>query len=237
MNHVPDLSEFVERAAPRRLGLRPARGKAPRHLVMEVDRELEESDLELLETARLGVTSSPLQRIRDSHHRLAEALASGMSNIEASAVTGYDPARISLLKADPAFKELLEFYRSARDGVFRDFMERMKNLAEDALQELHIRLQDSPESVKTSELLAILNSTADRTGHGPTSTRRFEGQVTLTADQIEAIKGAAEEEHRGRVSHRDGTPRGQVIDITPTEAGEGDSGEPASGKQGGGEEL
>ena len=80
----------------------------PSGLVMEIQRPLAPEDLAMLQ---LAPTKQPsLKKIRDSHHALARTLASGISNIDASRITGFDQTYISIMKADPAIQELLSFY-------------------------------------------------------------------------------------------------------------------------------
>lgn len=112
-------------------------------------------------------TAKPLAKIRDAHHALARVLATGSSEGEASAITGYSPSRISILKADPQFQELLEFYRSSSAELVSDFRARMLNLGMGALQELEDRLDDSPDSFSPALLKDIVKDMADRTGHAP----------------------------------------------------------------------
>lgn len=128
-------------------------------------RELTEADLAMPSTQ---VQTAPgLVKIRDSHHALARVLATGMREQEAAAITGYSASRISILKADPQFAELLEFYRGQSQDVVADFRTRMVNMGLDALQELHERLDASPEKFSEGLLTQIVKEIADRTGHAP----------------------------------------------------------------------
>ena len=112
-------------------------------------------------------TSPSLKKIRDTHHALARVLANGMSETEASLVTGYSLSRISILKADPQFASLLEFYRNETIEGQADFRARMVNVGLDALQELAERLEDDPDSFSPALLKDIVKDMADRTGHAP----------------------------------------------------------------------
>jgi hypothetical protein len=143
-------------------------GRATRPLEVEVLRPLGASDLALLASER-GVQSKPIAKLRDRHHALARCLAQGMTNAEASAVTGYDPSRISILKADPTFQELVAQYTSIEDGLLADFTDRATNLSLSAMNEIADRLEDAPEEFSIPTLLEIVKTTADRTGHAPIS--------------------------------------------------------------------
>src|SRR5687768_16258292 len=81
-------------------------GRKARSVTAEVTRELTRSDLALLKTER-GVQPSHIQRLSERHHALARCLASGLSVADACAITGYTPSRVSILKGDPSFEELI----------------------------------------------------------------------------------------------------------------------------------
>lgn len=140
------------------------RGRGTSPLQVEFHRELTQSDLALLASER-GIKPTQLTRIRDRHHALARCLASGMSNTEASAVTGYDPSRISILLSDPTFKELLQGYRSIEQGLLADFTERATTLTLTVMENLQEKAENG--DLSSSEELEILKATADRTGHAP----------------------------------------------------------------------
>lgn len=179
-------------------------GRRPQAVSAELVREITEADVALLAVA--GETKAPpLKRLRDRHHALARMLASGLPEGEAAIVCGYDPSRVSVLKADPTFQALLKFYRDAVEPHYADLHERLSGLSIDAVEELRGRLEDEPESVSTALLLDIATKGADRTGFGPTST-----QVSLTANLGDKLKLARE-----RVRER------RLKDITPAEEVDG----------------
>jgi hypothetical protein len=147
------------------LGLIPRSGRQPANVSIEFERELTPADLAL---APSRVQKAPaIKAIRDSHHSLARVLATGSSEGEASLITGYSPSRISILKADPQFQELLEFYRETAIDVVSDLRSRMASMGLDALAELRERLEDSPEDFSPALLKDIVKEMADRTGHAP----------------------------------------------------------------------
>lgn len=83
--------------------------------------ELEEAELGDLELGRPGFRGPPaVQRLRDTHHGLARALASGMTQGEAGRVAGYTATRVSMLMQDPAFEELVASYRAVEDELWRN---------------------------------------------------------------------------------------------------------------------
>lgn len=206
-----------------------ARGRKATPLFAEVTRQLEAGDLAQLET-QLGVNPQPLQRVRDTHHKLARTLAEGYTHVEASALTGFSPSRISILNQDPSFRELVSFYRQRVDAAHADVIERLKGASLDALTEIQDRLHESPESFKVSELLEIMSRGFDRSGYGPSSTVQHQGEV-LHSHDIQKIMQEAEELQNVRT-------RGQVIEGTSREAKESyetsDSGylaKPAAGQR------
>lgn len=140
-------------------------GRQPKPLNVEFVRELSVADLQM--AATVTQTAKPLSKIKDSHHALARCLATGMKEGEASLVTGYSPSRISVLKADPQFQDLLAFYRSTATDVVADFRARMVDMGLDALTELRDRLEDHPEDFPPGLLNEIVRTMADRVGHAP----------------------------------------------------------------------
>lgn len=203
------------------------RGRPAKPVAAEVVREVNDADLALLASGR-EVTSKPLQRLRDRHHALARCLAQGMTNAEASAVTGYDPSRISVLKSDPSFRELVEHYRVVENSLQADFMDRATNLTLTAMNEIQERLEEDPESVPTSMLLEIVKTGADRIGHAPVQKSL---QVNATVDMgarlaagrqrvLDAKKAALETGVSGAIE-------GVVI-----ESGDSSVGEPVGGVRG-----
>lgn len=144
------------------------RGRAARPVVAECVRELDATDLALLSDEK-GSEAPALKRLSERHHALARNLAGGMAPGEAAIVCGYVLSRVSILQDDPAFKELVSFYRRDVEVQYRDLHQRLSGLALDAAEELSARLEDEPEKVSIGQLLEITKMGADRTGHGPQS--------------------------------------------------------------------
>lgn len=156
------------------LALDPPRtlGRAAKPVSTEIVRELTEADLALLSLDR-GVKAPTLKKLRDSHHSIARLMAQGLQNVDIAAITGYSQSRLSIIKADPAFEELISFYKESvstiKDAAFAGAQERLAAVNADALEELHERLLDSPETINNDQLLDIVKAASDRTGHGPQS--------------------------------------------------------------------
>lgn len=164
-------------------------GRAGKALSAEVVRELTQSDLALLSTER-GIQPTSLQRITNRHHALARCLASGMSATEAGLCTGYTGSRISVLRGDPAFEELIAFYQGEKGLPVQDLQEKMASLATDTIVELHERLELAPESFAIGELHDQLKLVADRTGNGPKTTTNVNLNVNL-GDRMRAARERA----------------------------------------------
>jgi hypothetical protein len=90
--------------------------------------------------------------MRHTHHLLAQTLAKGECEANASLITGYSLSYISVLKGDPAFRELLATYHTERELVFVDVLERMKGLGLATMEEIQSRLEISPEKFTNREL-------------------------------------------------------------------------------------
>lgn len=140
----------------------------------------------------LGVVPSPVKAIRPSHHRLARLLAMGLDEGKAALLSNYSPARVAILKSDPAFQELMAGYAGDVTEAWADTVEVLANLSMDSLQELQLRLDEKPESFNNEQLMGLAKLTLDRTGNGPTSTQNVNAKVVhMTPADIERIKNGS----------------------------------------------
>lgn len=162
------------------------KGESPRNdpFFAEEDRPLCAADL--LTASAPGTAG--IKRLRDSHHQIAALLASGMAAREVAAATGYSENRIALLKGDPAFKGLLEFYRGKNREQLERVIDRVKVLGLDALAELQERLETNAEDFTNADLMRLLGLTLDRAGFGPT--KKLEVRSGLTPEEIAVLKAA-----------------------------------------------
>ena len=142
------------------------RGRPRKAVQAEYVRELGPADFALLESGR-GIKAPSLTRLRDRHHALARLLAQGKTPTEASIITGYDVSRISILKQDPTFQDLVSSYRSVEDGLMAEFTERAGLLSLTAMANLQEALEDDENPLPPSMQLEIAKTFADRTGHAP----------------------------------------------------------------------
>lgn len=169
-------------------------GRASKPIVAAEVRELRPSDFELLAVER-GTEAAPLKRLSERHHALARLLAQGTGPGEAAIVTGLSASRVSILQADPTFKELVEFYREKVDLAYSDMHSTLAGLSLDAATELRDRLEDDPEKISVNQLLEIVKLGADRTGFGPKSTQDVNLHVGL-AEKMQAARERAEARRR-----------------------------------------
>lgn len=136
-------------------------------------RPLTEADL--LDAATKPAESLPtLKALRHSHHQLAKLLATGTKPQDAALITGFSVTRISILKADPSFAELLAYYTQMEEvgweNARADMRERLTSVGFNTIEELHSRLDEQPEYFSNDALMKLAELTLDRIGHGKTAT-------------------------------------------------------------------
>lgn len=171
------------------------RGRAARPIIATVVRKLDAADLALLGEEK-GSEPTALKRLSDRHHALARNLASGMPPGDAAVMSGYVLSRVSILQGDPAFRELVEFYRRDVTFQYRDLHQRLSGLALDAAEELSVRLEDTPGAVSIGQLLEITKMGADRTGHGPQTSQT---NVNINVDLAGRLQRARERVEARRI--------------------------------------
>ncbi len=139
-------------------------------------RNLSKSDIAAIRkvpTGSLETQTGTLAKIRDTHHGLARLVAAGRRNEEIGAITGYSPSYISQLKSDPAFKNLVEYYREVVTEEYKavevSLHDRLSAVSMVAAEELLDRVTTKPEDFTNNELNELIRTTADRTGFGPQS--------------------------------------------------------------------
>lgn len=169
-------------------------------------RELDECDIVLLQEDR-GSVAPPLKRLSERHHALARCLASGMSDSEAAITCGYVASRVSILKADPAFIELLAFYRQSVDGKYLDMHGVLAGLSLDAAMELRERLEldisADEKKISVGQLMELTKLGADRTGFGPQSS-----QLNVNVDMAGRLQAARERLAQRRLTSEETTHDG-----------------------------
>lgn len=167
------------------------RGRAARPPKAEVIRDLTPADLDLLQAPRDSHAPRVL-RFRDSHHRVAMCFASGMTPRAVAAQTGYSLSRLSILQADPAFKDLIQTYRASSEATYAEFtdialgnMVRAERIVEDSLEAIGDR--EAPlDPGELRPLLDIISDRADRFGY-PKRTQNLNINVDF-AGRLEAAR-------------------------------------------------
>lgn len=181
-NDIPDLGLNL---TARDLGLRPAGAKG-KHVTAVAGEVLVAADLAALETSR--DTKAPgVLKLRERHHFLARSIADGMKPGDAGLLCGYCASRVSILQADKAFQDLVQFYRQKVDEKYYGMHERMAALGVDAVDELQERLDDTPDEFTVNQLMDLAGRMADRTGHGVSTQTNVNIKVGL-ADRLASAR-------------------------------------------------
>lgn len=153
-----------------------------------VVRELDEADLVMLGEEK-GSKAPALKRLSERHHALARCLSQGMAPGDAAITCGYVASRVSVLQADPAFQELLAFYRQDVNMKYLDMHGVLAGLSLDAAMELRERLETDAQAdekkISVGQLVELTKLGADRTGYGPQSS-----QVNVNVDLAGRLEAA-----------------------------------------------
>lgn len=179
------------------LGLRTT-GRAKKPLLAEVERELGLDDVEMLLEEK-GVQAPQIKEFRERHHALARLIAEGKKPGEAAILQRYSQSRMSVLLADPSFRELVAHYQTIVNEEFIDFQAKLSELALDAAMILQSRMEDKPDDMSDALVLQIVQVGADRTGHGPSSKTEVNVKIGLAERLAEATR-------RSQLAMRDVTP-------------------------------
>lgn len=167
-------------------------GRAARLITASVVRPLDSADVALL-GAEKGSRPAPLKRLSERHHALARCLAGGMSEANAAITCGYVASRVSILKADPAFQELLSFYREDVEAKYLDMHGVLAGLSLDATMELRERLEEDiaaeDKKISVGQLIELSKLGADRTGFGPQSSST---NLNVNIDMASKLQAARE---------------------------------------------
>lgn len=151
------------------------RGRPEKRRGIASVRELTPADIARLDSGERGSIPA-VKSLRDSHHRVARLIASGMRLTDVAYETGYSLTRIYTLNATPAFKELVESYRDPENHSFyisRDhYYETLYGNMVKAERQISDRLDKADEEgdlLSIRELASISRDAADRTGYGKRS--------------------------------------------------------------------
>lgn len=178
---------------------------------LDLDTTAEARALTADEVAAKPVAVTPtVKRLRDSHHTLARLLAAGLSGEQASVQTGYSQSRISVLRNDPTFQNLVAFYRHSRDEARADLEARYLLIANDYAQHIHEAVLDEPEEIPIMQALEVFKAMADRGGMAPVA-RSINKSITMNiGDRLDAARRRTvivDGEPTARNTHPPHTPR------------------------------
>lgn len=173
-------------------------------LQVEIAGPVLEAHVAFLEADRPERKTPALKRISDRHHSLARSIASGMPQGQAAAIHGYNYAHTSVLMSDPAFRELVDVYRSQINMEMNSLHSKLAMVAGSALNQLQDRLEE--EDLPVNQLLNIAQMGADRVGAGPSSTNV---QVNIHANLADRMRAARERAMRASGTLIEGTPNAE----------------------------
>jgi len=130
-----------------------------------------------------------LAKIRSVHHRAARLIASGMRLADVASATGLNYARLSMLKNDPLFSELLAHYSTLEDETFQNVREKVADLGVTTAEVLHERLIENPETMSNKDLVNLLQVSLDRGGYAPVQ-KSVSLSGHIDAEALSAMKAA-----------------------------------------------
>lgn len=161
-------------------------------------RDLDDGDLpEILAPPEVGAVTPTVLELRHGHHTIARLLADGTKQVEISAITGYSQSRISILKGDPAFQELIEYYRTQKEAIYLDVHQRLGTLAITAVEELQQRLDEEPHKITNREVREIAEMALDRSYTKGATQPKAPGAMSLT---VQFVTPAPEAPEGGRAT-------------------------------------
>lgn len=130
----------------------------------------------------------PRKKLRYRHHALARALASGMREGAAAVVTGFAPVTVSILKQDPAFKELMTFYATEEGRGFDAVRAQLLGVGQKFVEEIERRVSEAPDELTMRDLRETGTLLLDRAGFGPAQSSTHE--VHIHAGLADALKAS-----------------------------------------------
>ena len=131
--------------------------------------------------------ATDLRTLRTGHHQLAQLLGSGVSDVDASFITGRSVGNIRSLQGDPAFRELLAYYAEQHEGRTLNIYDRLTTIGAMASEILQERLEESPEKFSNGELRTLLELGTKQPEAG-----RDTGRTGGVNVQINFVKGSRE---------------------------------------------
>jgi len=184
---------------------RDGRGRKPSLVGAVISRKLEAADMLKLSEPASPQQASPIRKLKHSHHNLARLLADGTREEEISSITGYTVAYISVIKGDPAFSSLVQYYAEQAAEKYLNVHERLSTLSMDCVDEIQSRLAEAPDSFQVRELKEIAEMGFDRTGFGK-QTQVDHKHVVALVDPAQISRIKTESSQRSVVTNLISTP-------------------------------
>jgi hypothetical protein len=104
---------------------------------------------------KLQERPSSIKRIRDHHHHIARLVAQGKRTTEVAREVGYSISRISILKGDPAFRQLVEMYRAnyaqLDEIAYADVKKKAALLLANTIDHINDQYEEDPDSISPAE--------------------------------------------------------------------------------------
>lgn len=170
-------------------------------------REVTRADLSHLTERR---TPNYVQTLRDNHHRIARAIASGMSNTEVAATCGVAVNSVARFKADPTCADLVAHYRGiitsewAQQDTVIEYLRSNALKAQAMLSDKLDEAAEKNEYLPTRDLLGIAELGLDRTGYGKVN-KNVNVNVDFAA-RLEAARTRADGARSARVIEGEALP-------------------------------
>lgn len=144
--------------------------------------------------------------LRDSHHMVARLVAMGLRSGEVAERTGYSLVRISILKADPAFLDLVASYRADVNEAWRtETNEYFSTVAHNRTMSARLINDTLAEAdvgdIPLNQLVAIHADSADRTGYP-----KLKAALNVNLDFASQLDQAIERSKKAKVIDHDDSP-------------------------------
>lgn len=167
---------------------------APKRLALELVGEVTRGELE---APKVRPEIKPLAEIKYIHHAYARWFAAGKSAKQIAAIMGVGPGRVRRMESDPAFQELVEYYRGQVVESWIGTQEQVAVTGRMALGEIQHRLETNPDGFSNRELKEVTEMLLDR-GEAPAKTGGSQVAVAPTItfnfrplEQVKIIEGEA----------------------------------------------
>lgn len=160
-------------------------------------RELRREDLSHLTAPR---PAGAIQSIRDNHHRIARCVASGMANGETAQFCGISYQRVSQLRQDPSFIELVAHYRAlvtaewvATAEPVLDFLSSIRTKSLAMIEDKIDAAAAEGEFLPSRDLATFAELGLDRTGYG-----KVNKNLNINVDFAARLEDARKRSDRAR---------------------------------------